>query len=292
VSITAPGVFRNSISGGGDLDGDGINDIVIGGDSSPSSPDYLSLILGRTTWPASLDSTTADSANGVYKAYVLGEVNVGAYGHIVGDLDQDGRDDLVFSAGGSLDQVYVLYGAELLSEFLGEVYYPFGSNFIQLTNPCSTLPSGATAAAFGTYIRGGDVTGDSRPEVIIGNRLNKQLIVLDSDLAKIDCFTRGEDAFGVVFDLAGDINEDGNQDLISTHSDDVSTRAFVFFNDGFGTFGDDVAVTQRAPSIRLLDPAAIKIAVSVAGDLNADSRDDVIFMTWGVSGEPEISVLY
>lgn len=293
VSITAPGIYRSSISGGGDMNGDGIDDLVIGGDSSPSSPDYLSLILGRETWPVTLDSTAINADDGIYSANIFGTKNVGAYSQIVGDLDQDGLDDLVFSAGGGLNQVYVLYGAELPFSFLGSLFYTSSSpDFIQLNNPCSTLPNGATAAAFGTYIRGGDFTGDSRAELIIGNRLNKQLIVLSADLERLDCFTRGEDAFGVVFDLAGDINGDGNVDLIATHSDDVSTRGFIFFNDGFGVFGEDAAPTQRAPSIRLLDPVALKIAVSGAGDLNADGRDDVVYMTWGLSGAPELSVLY
>lgn len=293
VSITAPGIYRNSVSGGGDMNGDGIDDLIIGGDSSPGSPDYLSILLGRETWPATMDSTSESTANGVYKVLLFGSVNVGAYSQIVGDLNADGLDDLVFSVGGNLDQVYAVYGTALANSFAGNVIFGLAQDdFVEVSNPCSTLPSGGTAAAFGTYIRGGNLTGDLRAEVIIGNRLNKQVIVLDSDLNQLDCFTRGEDSFGIVFDLAGDVNGDGNLDLISTHSDDISTRGFIFFNDGFGAFGNNLAVSQRAPSIRLLEPATIKIAVSGAGDLNLDERDDVVYMTWGANGNPEVSILY
>jgi len=292
-SITANGVFRSSVSGGGDLNGDGFDDIVIGGDSSPSSPNYLSLIMGRSSWPATIESTVSDVAGGVYNVYSFGHQNVGPYSQIVPDLDDDGLDELIFSAGGGLDTTFLMYGAELSFSSFGDVIYNGASpDFIELSNPCETLPNGGTAAAFGTYVRGGDVNGDGRGDLLIGNRLNKQMIVMGAALERLDCFTRSEDQFGVIFDLVGDFNGDGHSDLIATHSDDVSTRAYVFMNDGFGAFGESAAESQRTPSVRLLEPAARKIAVSAAGDLVADGRDDLIYMTWGANDSPELSVLY
>ncbi|MBM4292236.1 MAG: VCBS repeat-containing protein [Deltaproteobacteria bacterium] len=162
-------------------------------------------------------------------------------------------------------------------------------NFIELTPPCPQL--GVTN--FGSYLRGGmDLNNDARPDLLIGNYSNKQVMALSSDFELLDCFVRSEARFGVLFDVVGDINGDGNPDLVTTHEDPAVLRASVFFNDGLGAFGEDRAPVSRLISLRLMEPAARKLAVSAAGDLNADGRDDIATVTWTPTGDLQVNVHY
>jgi hypothetical protein len=295
VSLTSVGSFRSFISGGGDVNGDGFDDLIIGGDTSPVSPDHLNVVLGRAAWAPTLDVLNASVPNGVLSVQVPGSVTIGAYSVIAADLDGDDTDDLAFSVGGAQDRTFVAYGVALSDAAANTGTLSFTGldpDFIELTNPCETLPSGLTADAFGTYLRSADVNADGAADLLIGNRINKQLIVMGGALDRLDCFTRNDDNFGVFFDVGGDFNGDGNPDLIASHNDNSATNALVFFNDGFGAFGENNAETQRAPSVRVNTPALPKLAVSWTGDINGDGRDDLAYLTWGANNEPELSVLY
>jgi hypothetical protein len=198
---------------------------------------------------------------------------------------------VVFSAGGNLDHSYVFYGAALQAAPTATTFTLTASdpNFIELTHPCPQLG----AVNFGTYFRGGaDLNNDARPDLVIGNYSNKQLMVLSSDLELLDCFVRGETRFATLFDVVGDINGDGNPDLITTHEDPAVIRASVFFNDGLGAFGEDRAPVSRLASLRIMEPAIRKLAVSAAGDLNRDSRDDFATVTWTSAGLLQVNIHY
>lgn len=287
--LSASGAFRGYVSAAGDVNGDGFADLLIGGDNSARRP--VTLVLGRQTFPATLSVGSASLASGVIELAVPNIDNVGAYTDKAGDLDGDGLGDVIFSAGGNIDHAYVFYGAALEASPAAATFTFTGSdpNFIELTHPCAQLGT----VNFGTYLRGGaDLNNDARPDLVVGNYSNKQLMVLSSDFELLDCFVRSETRFATLFDVVGDINGDGNLDLITTHEDPAVVRASVFFNDGLGAFGEDRAPISRLVSLRIMEPAARKLAVSAAGDLNGDSRDDFVTLTWTAAGDLQLNVHY
>ena len=89
---------------------------------------------------------------------------------------------------------------------------------------------------------GADLDGVAGADFAVSN-LENTIAVIDQDLSEVDCFTFGRYRFGRDVSLAGDLNGDGFEDLVAAHSVQndpalpTSTNAYVFFNNGSGTFG-------------------------------------------------------
>lgn len=287
VLLTTSGTLRTSVAAAGNFAsrlGAGFNDIVIGGGQAPSAtytdPLGAMVIEGRAQWPAVIDVTAPDQDNGVY-ALTLGVANGGSQVANAGDLDQDGDDEIILSAGGNTDQTFIVYGGATLDTNLvsGEwVYTGSDPDFIELTNPCPALGN----SSFGTLFRGDvDLNGDQRDDFIVANYVDEALFVFSGDLSRLDCFKRGEEGFSSRFDIAGDINGDGALDLIVVNESSVLAQReeiMIFYNDGLGLFGADEVTSGRKASMRVTRPAGPKFGASAAGDQNLDgSMDFAIF---------------
>ena len=152
-----------SVSGGGDVNGDGIADILIG--ASGVDPDgriaagSVFVLFGvngampSMAGPSELDGTTGFRIDGHAAAQELG---VGAT--LIGDTNGDGRDDLAFKTGRELG---VVFGAE--------------STPSSIVFPLEVDPRiGFRAYAEETSIRalaGGDMDGDGLTDIVIAGRL-------------------------------------------------------------------------------------------------------------------------
>ena len=270
VSFTG-GRFWSYVAGAGNFvvrnDG-GIGDIVVGGDGAGAS--HITVIAGRAAWPAlpaALEVNAPDAVNGIHELQsVVGRA--GFYLAGVGDLDGDGADDLVTGGGPNLNTTEVWYGGDALPATVasdpGRV----------LVNPCP-----ASSPSFGSFIVGGfdlDDDADARPDFIVGNRTNKRLAVFDQDLVSIECISRGEAQWGRIFDIVGDVDGDGDLDLIATHADPANPTCRVFYNDGTAHFGIGAGVgAARTANVRLDTPVNQKLSVSRAGRFDGDARDDL-----------------
>lgn len=106
-----------SLDGGGDLNGDGLSDILVGSpfaDRTWNDSGEVSVIFGgdgvrRPLAPAVLNIADLDGQNGLR---ILGGLNGGFAGFsvsFVGDVNSDGRDDMAFVELAS-QQTYVLFG--------------------------------------------------------------------------------------------------------------------------------------------------------------------------------------
>jgi hypothetical protein len=283
VVLTTTGTLRTSVASAGDFAsrlGAGFDDIVIGGGQAPNGsytdPLGAMVIEGRAQWPATIDVTLPDQNNGVY-ALTLGIANGGSQVASAGDLDQDGDDELLLSAGGNIDQTFIVYGGDPLDMGLmnGEwVYIGSDPNFIELTNPCPELGN----TSFGILFKGSeDFNGDGRDDFIVGNYVDEALSVFSGDLSRLDCFKRGEAGFSARFDIAGDINGDGALDLIVVNESEVLAQReeiLIFYNDGLGLFGANEITIDRKESMRVTRPVGPKYGASAAGDLNLDGSMD------------------
>ncbi len=159
----------HSVSIAGDVNGDGIADLLIGaiggdaaGNAKVSAGDNY-LIFGKSVWPASINLSSLGSSGITICGAGVNE----ASGRIVtaaGDVNGDGFDDMLFQSDGFNQQLrgigYLVFGATSLP------------STIDLANPAAagiTMIGADTGDASGRAIsRAGDVNGDGFADLLVG----------------------------------------------------------------------------------------------------------------------------
>ena len=240
-----------SVSSAGDVNGDGIDDLVVGADGAAggaADAGRAYIIYGRTDGFGSasgdeqmLDLASFSSDDGFFVYGDVASDRLGISVSSAGDINGDGFDDLVVGAP---------YGDDGGSN-AGEAYVIFGGDSLANTDT-STLD-----ASQGFIIRGDN----------------------------------GADQAGFDVSSAGDINGDGYNDIIvgARLGDDGGTNAgeaYVIFGtaDGFGVdVGGrqviDLSTMEAETGFRILGEAGsdyLGKAVSGAGDINGDGYDDLV----------------
>lgn len=246
----------SSISAAGDLDADGLPDLLVGAQESGRV-----LLLGAD----GLDEILAFSGEGT-----------GASAVGLGDVDADGYDDALFGGSGGAWRVYGPITADLpLSEgWTGE---------------------DGDADRF-TVAAPGDLTGDGRPDLLIGAPRADQgaedggmVWVLDAAAAP----GRAADAAsavltgavaqgfaGYALDGAGDINGDGQADLVVGAWGVGGFRGRVYLLHGPLSGTASLADADHAwDGAETWDVAGWSVAG--AGDVDGDGRDEIITGAYG-----------
>jgi len=255
--------FGVSVSGAGDVTGDGYDDIIVGAyteDNVGGAYVYSGSSSGLVSSPA----TT-----------LTGEAALGCFGHVVsgaGDVNGDGYADVVA-------------GAYNYDNGTGRVYVYLGSSAGVASGASTTLTGTAPFDYFGGSVSGsGDVNGDGYGDVIVGaygyGSSTGQVYVYagsSSGLSSIPLSTfTGEnagDCFGQSVSGAGDVNGDGYGDVVVSADAYSVRRGRVYVYEG-GSGGPSAPAsntyTGDAPGDYL------GRAVSEAGDVNGDGFGDVI----------------
>ena len=276
---TAGDRFGHSVSGAGDVDGDGYDDVVVGAtyddDHGPSSGSAY-IYYGSSTGieDSSEHKLTAGSAEDYFGLPVAG----------VGDLDADGYDDMVIGAFGDDDN----------GSRTGAAHVYYGSSTgIPSSIGVTLTPSDVPATNyFGWSIAGaGDVNGDGYDDLAIGVGYSAReansgeafvhygsAAGVDSSRYKLTASDGGDHAFGNSISGAGDIDGDGYDDVvIGAVGDDelgaVSGSAYVYYGSAAGI--DESSETKLMAS----DGAAYGAfgrSVSGAGDVDGDGYDDLL----------------
>lgn len=229
-----------------------------------------------------------EESDAIQSSIFSGDSPFGKFGFSVsnaGDINADGFDDIMAGA------------PEYLSNN-GRVYIYFGSLSIN-TSPDVILNGENTQSFFGSSVScAGDVNGDGFDDVIVGakgNNLNsgKAFIYFGSNSmdSTADIVLTGQnvnDQFGVSVSDAGDIDNDGYDDIIVGADFHNSFRGSAYIY--LGGMNMDSNADYQFYGNNSND--YFGHCVSGAGDVNGDNYDDVIVGAYGFSYNTGSSEIY
>jgi Ca2+-binding RTX toxin-like protein len=318
-----------SVSNAGDVNNDGIDDIIIGatGAGAANSGEAY-VIYGKTSgFSASFDLSSLNGTNG-FK--IVGGASGDGFGgsvSLAGDINNDGIDDVIIgarnatSAGGALGgRGYVLFGSS--GGFAASINATAlnGSNGFIIDSAASGESLGASVSNIG------DINGDGIDDVLVGApdgaSPGKAYIVFGksggfsaslnvSSLNGSNGFALtgagGGEGFGLMVANAGDLNGDGIDDLVvSAPGGDgpnggASGLSFVVFGKTSGFAATiDMSTLNGANGFRIDGASTFDqsgTSVQAAGDVNGDGVDDLLVSANfadpnNLSGAGEVYLVY
>ena len=275
-SNQASAYFGTSVSGAGDVNGDGFSDIVVAApfyDNGEADEGGILVYHGSQSGISTTASTFIESNQASAR---IGNSVSGA-----GDVNGDGYADII--VGGEL------YDNGETDEGAAFVYHGSASGIS--STPAATVESNQANAWFGGAVSGaGDVNGDGYSDVVVGARFydngesNEGMIFvyhgsalgISTTPATIAESNLNSANLGRSVCNAGDINGDGYSDIISGASEYSSGQnsegaIYVYHGSGAGISTTPAVIYESNQAF-----ARLGEAVNGAGDVNGDGYSDVI----------------
>ena len=293
-----------SVSGAGDVNGDGLDDLIIGTFIANNSSRASHVVFGKTSGDSVELSDIADNAGFL----INGSANErsGASVSGAGDINGDGLDDIIIgafqaSSNGNTNSgaSYVVFGkADGGAITLGEIGGDDNNDGFVINGVAMGDQSGVSVSG------AGDINGDGFDDLIVGanlanaNNSGAGYVVFGktdgnavqlSDIAENAGFVingvAAGDQSGISVSGAGDINGDGLDDIIvgahqaDSNDNDNNGAGYLVFGK---TDGNDVELSLVEFGINgfVINGASegdqSGFSVSGAGDVNGDGFDDLI----------------
>ena len=306
LSGAAAGDFSGrSVASAGDVNGDGIADLIIGADGagphgSASGASYV--VFGKTTgFGANVDLSSLDGSSGFRISGAAASDHSGFSVASAGDVNHDGFDDVIIGAtnvsGSGASYVVFGHGGAFASNI--DLSSLNGTTGFKLSGAAVGDQSGFSVAS------AGDINGDGFADLIVGARnaaangngsgasyvvfgkasgfaSNINLSSLDGTNGfKLSGAAAG-DASGYSVASAGDVNGDGFDDLIigAPHAASTAGASYVVFGTA-GGFASNINLSSldgsngfKIDHAQSFDTSGHSVAS--AGDLNGDGFADLI----------------
>ncbi len=318
-----------SVSGAGDINGDGFADLIIGdpkaGERSEQSGSSFVVFGQAAGFDAQLDLSSLNGSNGFRLDGVALYDDSGFSVSNAGDVNGDGFDDVIVGSpnadfnGDQSGSSYVIFGKASGFDAQFDLSSLNGSNGFRLDGEQASDYLGQSVSS------AGDVNGDGFADVIVGahwtdpnGQFSGSSYVVFGKAAGFDASLQlssldgsngfrldGEDAFehaGASVSSAGDVNGDGVDDLIvgafwaDTYTD-MSGASYVVYGrkSGFDARIDLSSIDGRN-GFRVngeVFAGALGQSVSGAGDVNHDGFDDLIVGaeedSYVIFGSPDVA---
>ncbi len=223
----------DAVSGGGDLNGDGIEDFAMGAEGFNGLGGIVYLIFGRASWPTAISVGTEPATSVVTFTQESAGDQLGSYVSIGADINNDARSDLFINAyagdvvgNNGEGKLYVVFGRPAGTPFAASqsVGALNGSDGFQLRGNVNFSGFGSPVIALGDF--NGDGLGDFVASGVVGagaaaliyGKPNWDAIDSISELSGPDgtrfAGTAAGDAAGAYLAAPGDVNGDGKADLM------------------------------------------------------------------------------
>jgi subtilisin family serine protease len=267
------------VGSAGDINGDGIDDLVVGAPYADKNGDNSGLayvVFGATSgFPADFNLSNLNGSNGFRLEGAAAIDLTGASVSSAGDINGDGFDDLLIGSRGTSyseslsGSAFVVFGKD--TSVSGNFSSSLNLSLIDGTNGFR-LDGVVSNEQAGTSVRlAGDINGDGTPDIVVGSRNAKpngvntgaayvvfgrsnggfsstmSLGSLDgTDGFRLDGVTAGGSA-GVSVSSAGDVNGDGIDDVLiadpfSNPNGMESGSTFVLFGNAGGGFASSLSL--------------------------------------------------
>jgi hypothetical protein len=252
-------LFGWSVSGAGDVNKDGYDDVIVGAIGYDSNIGRAYIYFGGSTMDNNVDATlTGEGTNNYFGSSVSG----------AGDVNKDGYDDVIVGA----------YG---YNSNTGRAYIYFGGSNMNNTTDV-TMTGEETNSYFGISVSGaGDVNGDGYDDIIVGaygynSNVGRAYIYYGgnsmNNVADVIMDGGTGNFFGGSVSKAGDVNNDGYDDVIVGARGDQLNKGRVYIYNGGSNMNNVIDATMSGEEM----DNYFGYSVSGAGDVNKDGYDDVI----------------
>jgi len=313
-TITGPVVNKNfannAVNTAGDINNDGYDDVIIGAYSMNSNFGEAYVVYGgpkssttnldftvNTLDPHTTGFTIKGNAGGDFLGYSVSTA---------GDIDNDGYDDIIVGAYGKSTfqgAAYVIYGRPKSSmtdiDLSTDTLDPHTTGF---------MIKGVSGSWLGYSVSTlGDINKDGYDDIIIGARVQSAAYVIyggpKSSMTNLDFTvdildphatgfmikgTASSNQFGNPVSTAGDVNNDGYDDiLVGASAYSSKGAAYVVYG------GSKSSMTNIDLSVDTLDPHttgfmitgeafsdSFGLSLNTAGDINSDGFDDIILASY------------